>query len=378
MTEIASNLAAIWPGFAHAIEAYPFAVWTLLWLLWAGICMGFVSVYAMLIIWVERRVAGRIQARIGPNRVGPQGLLQSVADGIKLLTKEDLVPITANRFLFTLAPPVVFVGTFIPFVALPFSRHGYGAAMDIGVFFIASFMALEVIGVIMAGWASNSKWSLYGAMRMASQMMSYEIPLGITLACVVVFAGSLNIVEIVEQQGAIPNVVRSPFLALAFVIFYVAALASSKRAPFDLPEAESELVAGFHTEYSGMRFSFFFLAEYAAMYVLCALGALLFLGGWYGPIPMFWVDLLLNDAMLGGLFGPGSFGNEAIKNVIGLHNLLIKAGILLLLMIQIRWTLPRVRIDQTMSLCWKVLLPFSLLCFLGAAVQGVVVQILSH
>jgi NADH-quinone oxidoreductase subunit H len=266
---------------------------------------------------------------------------------------------------------MVFIGTFIPFVVLPFSKDVYGASMDLGIFFISSFMALEVIGVIMAGWASNSKWSLYGAMRLASQMMSYEIPLGLSLATVAVYAGSLNVHEIVEQQGAIPNIFRSPFLFISFIIFYVAALASAKRAPFDLPEAESELVAGFHTEYSGMRFSFFFLAEYAAMYVLAALGALLYLGGWYGPIPIFWIDLLFNTEMLGGLVGPGNFLNEALKNIIGLHNLLIKAAILLFLMIQIRWTLPRMRIDQVMTMCWKVLLPFSLICLMGAAFQGI-------
>jgi NADH-quinone oxidoreductase subunit H len=224
-------------------------------------------------------------------------------------------------------------------------------------------------------------------MRLAAQMMSYEIPLGMTIACVAVFAGSLDFHEIVEAQGPVWNVFRSPFLFVAFFIYYVAALASAKRAPFDLPEAESELVSGFHTEYSGMRFSFFFLAEYAAMYVLSAVGVLLFLGGWYGPIPVFWLDLLTGDGTVWAMslvgvdpetarwllspLMPGHFLNLAIREAIGATNLLLKTGALLFLMLQIRWTLPRLRIDQVMYLCWKVLLPFTLVCFLGAAFQAV-------
>jgi NADH-quinone oxidoreductase subunit H len=388
MTALIDYLAAHLAWFENLLAVYPLLTYIVFFAIaGSAIMMAFITPYALLIIWAERRVAGRIQCRYGPNRVGPFGLLQSIADGIKLLTKEDIVPDQAIRFLFTFAPTVVFVGTFVPFVTLPFGPNVYTTSMNLGVFFVASFMALEVIGVIMAGWASNSKWALYGGMRLAAQMMSYEIPLGLSIATVAVFCGSLNFVEIVEAQGPIWNIFRSPFLFVAFIIYYIAALASAKRAPFDLPEAESELVSGFHTEYSGMRFSFFFLAEYTAMYVLSAVGVLLFLGGWYGPIPVFWLDLLTGQFMEPGLaivlpdawaaaftgwMMPGAWLNVLIKELIFVHNLLIKAGVLLFLMLQLRWTLPRLRIDQVMHLCWKVLLPFILVCFLGAAFQALV------
>lgn len=386
MTNFVEYLAANWAWFDRFLTLNPGLTWAALWVAWGGIVMGFVSVYAMLIIWAERKVAGHIQCRCGPNRVGPFGLLQSVADGIKLLLKEDIMPDQANKFMFAFSPIVVFIGTFIPFVVLPFSERVFGARMNLGALFVASFLALEVVGVIMAGWASNSKWSLYGGMRLAAQMMSYEIPLAMCIAAVAVFAGSLDFHEIVAEQGAIWNIFRSPFLFIAFFIFYCAALASAKRAPFDLPEAESELVSGFHTEYSGMRFSFFFLAEYAAMYVLSALGVLLFLGGWHGPIPVFWLDLLTGQGMTWALsmalpqsmaeaivypILPGHWMNILLAELIGLTNMLLKTGVLLFLMLQIRWTLPRARIDQVMYLCWKVLLPFVLVCFFGAAAQAV-------
>jgi len=388
MTDLINALAGQFTWFGQLVASYPFLVYSVVWLLFGGLVMAaFITPYSMFIIWGERKVAGHIQCRCGPNRVGPFGLLQSIADAIKLLLKEDIIPVRASRFLFVFAPIVVFVGTFVPFVTLPFSQRITGTHMDTGVFFVTSFLALEVVGVIMAGWASNSKWALYGGMRLAAQMMSYEIPLGVCVASVAVFTGSLNFYTIVEDQGWAWNVMRSPALALSFVIFYVAALASAKRAPFDLPEAESELVSGFHTEYSGMRFSYFFLAEYTAMYVLSAVGVLLYLGGWYGPIPVFWLDLLtgdyygpvfvallpdglansLTDALL-----PGNWLNTVIKEVIFVHNLFIKTGVLLFLMLQIRWTLPRIRIDQVMYLCWKVMLPAALLCFVGAAVQRLI------
>jgi NADH-quinone oxidoreductase subunit H len=386
MTSLVEYMAGQLPWLENLLRVYPGLTWAFFWLVWGAAVMGFITVYALLIIWAERRVAGFIQCRYGPNRVGPFGLLQSIADGVKLLLKEDIIPDRANKFMFAIAPVIVFVGVFIPFVALPFSQNILGASMDLGVFFVVSFMSLEVIGVIMAGWASNSKWSLYGGMRLAAQMMSYEIPLGMCVATVAVFTGSLNMNEIVEAQGPIWNVFRSPFLFIAFIVFYIAALASAKRAPFDLPEAESELVSGFHTEYSGMRFSFFFLAEYAAMYVLCALGAILFLGGWYGPIPVFWLDLFSGSGTTWALsmalppatvemivkpLLPGNWLNLIVKEIIFATNLLIKSGALLFLMLQIRWTLPRLRIDQVMSLCWKYLLPFMLVCFFGAAAQAV-------
>jgi NADH-quinone oxidoreductase subunit H len=279
--------------------------------------------------------------------VGWHGILQSVADAIKLLFKEDLVPDKANRFLFSFAPALVLTGALVPFVAIPFAKPLVIANMDIGVFFVLAFAALEVIGIIMAGWASNSKWSLYGGMRLAAQMMSYEIPMGLSVLTVVLLAGSLNLNAIAGEQAVVPYIVHSPFAFLAFFIFYISGLASAKRAPFDLPEAESELVSGFHTEYSGMRFSFFFLAEYAAMTLIGALGAVLFLGGWNFPF------------------------HAASHPVVGALQLGVKTFALLFTMLWVRWTLPRVRVDQVMYMCLKVLLPFGMFCVVGAAIETV-------
>jgi NADH-quinone oxidoreductase subunit H len=312
-----------------------------------AVILGIISVAAMVLIYLERKIAGHIQSRLGPMRVGWHGILQSVADGLKLLVKEDVIPDHANRFLFSFAPALVFVGALVPFAALPFADRIVVANMDLGLYFILAFLSLEVVGVIMAGWASNSKWSLYGGMRLAAQMMSYEIPLGMSVMTVVLLAGSLNMSQIAAGQAVVPYVLMSPWGFVAFVIFYVAALASAKRAPFDLPEAESELVSGFHTEYSGMRFSFFFLAEYAAMVLLSGVGAVVFLGGWNFPFP-----------------GEG-------RPLLGLVQFTAKTSVLLFVMLWLRWTLPRIRVDQVMYLCLKVLLPFGMVCVLGAAVEVV-------
>src|SRR5436305_3857450 len=242
---------------------------------------------AMFSIWWERKVAGHIQSRLGPNRVGPIGLLQSLADGIKLILKEDLVPKDADGLLFRMAPYLAFAPAFAAFVALPFGPDfTFEPRLNVGVFWILAILSVEVMGVILAGWASNNKWSVYGAMREACQMVSYEIPLGISIIIGVMTAGTLNMVQLGHLQGGgihTALIYRNPFVLLAFFMYFVASLASNKRAPFDLPESESELVAGFHTEYSGLRFSFFFFAEYAAMFVVGGIQAALFLGAWNDP-----------------------------------------------------------------------------------------------
>ncbi|MDJ0974017.1 MAG: NADH-quinone oxidoreductase subunit NuoH [Planctomycetota bacterium] len=313
----------------------------------------FASLLAGEVVWLERRVAGRMQARIGPNRVGPQGLLQFLADGLKLLGKEDIIPATADKAVFLMAPVIVFMGAFAAYCVMPF---GYGlvpADMNLGLFLILSITSIEVVGVIMAGWASNSKWSILGAMREVAQMVSYEIPLGIAALSVAILAGTLNLTDITLQQGGgIWNwyVFRGPFGFIGFFAFFIAALASLKRAPFDLPEAESELVAGFHTEYTGFRFAIFFLAEYAGMILFAMLTSVLFLGGWYTGIPGIELD------------GAGS-------RWIGFGVLFAKTSFLLFVMIWVRWSLPRFRIDRVMYLCYKVLLPISVLCVVGAAAQ---------
>ncbi|MCX7012979.1 MAG: NADH-quinone oxidoreductase subunit H [Candidatus Sumerlaeota bacterium] len=365
--------------------------------------VAFMAVIAMAWTYGERRIAGFIQARYGPNRVGPEGVLQPLADGIKLLAKEDIAPAGADRPLYELAPLLVFVGALLPFVALPFSEKWVISSMAAGVFYVLAFEAIEVIGIIMAGWAPNSKWSLYGGMRLAAQMVAYEIPMGLCLLTVVALAGTLNLGQICQMQGGAFGVGNwmvwpwvSPFATLAFFMFFVGGLAATKRAPFDLPEAESELVAGFHTEYSGIRFAFFFMAEYAAMYVVCAVATVCFLGGWHGPFRE-WLapaagaptisDLLGKAVQVktadGAWFvwanlwgalsvlGKWAFWKPMLYELLGAFYLIAKSFFLLFVMVWMRWTLPRIRIDQVIYMCLKVLLPFSLLCVLGAAAQTV-------
>jgi len=368
-----------------------------------GGAIMFVWAAGMAVIWTygERRIAAFIQSRLGPNRVGPWGILQPIADGIKLLAKEDVRTKVAAKLLYNMAPLLVFIGAFMPFAALPFSERWVVVNMDIGLYYILAFEAVEVIGILMAGFAPGSKWSLYGGMRLAAQMLSYEVPLGLCVMVVIILAGSLNLASIVEWQSHNAwgfkepwilgwTIFRSPAAFLAFIMFYIGGLASTKRAPFDLPEAESELVAGYHTEYSGMRFAFFFMAEYASMYLICGLAAVIFLGGWYGPIPQpavpegvslvrRWSEFVAAAGGFGSLGGWvwGSLNAWAdplnlrilAHEAIGAFNMVLKAFSLYFIMIWARWTLPRIRIDQVMHLCLKVLLPFSLLCVILALVQ---------
>lgn len=315
---------------------------------WALPITVWISVVGLFSIWLERKVAGHIQCRLGPMEVGYHGALQTVADGVKLLAKEDLVPTDADRFLFGLAPIVAFAGTMVGFAVVPFGPDLIVADLDIGIYYLAAVGSIESIGIVAAGWSSNNKWSLMGAVRAATQVVSYEIPMGIAFITVIALAGSMKMSSIVEQQqGWVTNwfLFRNPFVWIAFLIYYVAALAECKRAPFDLPEAESELVSGFHTEYSGMRFAIFFLSEYAQMYLVSAVAAVLFLGGWYtGIAPL---DQALVDSPLG-------------RNAVGALVIITKAFFLVFVQMWLRWTLPRIRLDQMMYLCLKVLLPFSM------------------
>jgi NADH-quinone oxidoreductase subunit H len=293
--------------------------------------------FAAYLIYVERRLLGFLQVRLGPNRAGPQGLLQPFADLIKLLTKEDFIPAGADRIIFLYAPVVVAATAILIFSVVPFARgwtfHGHDipgviADLNVGLLFVYALSSLAVYGVALGGWASNSKYSLLGAIRGAAQMISYELALGLSLAPVVMMSRSFSLVDIVNAQAHYPFILFQP---LAFVIFFISSLAEMKRIPFDIPEAENELVAGYHTEYSGMRFGLFFLGEYVTMVTLGSLVAVFFLGGWRGPYlpPLLWF--------------------------------LIKVSLVAGVLIWIRATLPRLRYDQLMQLGWKLLIPVALL-----------------
>ena len=322
-----------------------------------------VAVGALFFIWLERKVAGRIQDRLGPTRVGGKfGWLQTLADGLKLITKEDITPAGADRLLFKIAPYVSFTASFCAYIALPFADGWVAASLNTAAFFVLAILGLEVFGVIIAGYASGSKWSLFGGMREAAQVVSYEVPLGLCVVIPVMIAGSMNLVTIANQQAGLFtnwNVFNDPFTFLLFFVFFTCATASVNRAPFDLAEAESELVAGFHTEYSGLRWSFFFMAEYGSMFLVSGLAAILFFGGWHGPIPVF--------TTLGWNYNSdATWALATIGNLAGLVNFLIKTVFFVTVMMWVRWTLPRLRVDQVLTMCWKYCVPIACFCFIGA------------
>lgn len=337
------------------------------WLAWfatasvaAILILNVIAGGALVFIWAERKIAARIQDRLGPTRTGGRfGWLQSLADGIKLLAKEDLMPDGADTLLFRLAPYVSFCASFCAFIAMPFAFDVVGQRLNVGIFFIIAVLGLEVFGVILAGYASASKWSLFGAMREAAQVVSYEVPLGMCVVVPVMLAGSMDLVTIGEKQaGWLTNwyLFHDPFTFVIFWVYFTCAVASVNRAPFDLAEAESELVAGFHTEYSGLRWSFFFMAEYGSMFLVSGLAAVLFLGGWNGPIPI---------AELAGWSDGSAINAPYAVRLLGCANLLGKATVGVLLMMWIRWTLPRLRIDQVMTTCLKYCTPIAAAMFMG-------------
>lgn len=319
------------------------------------VLLAFVSPFGALVVFAERRVAGRMQSRVGPNRVGPQGLLQSLADGLKGIFKEDVIPMNADGILFRIAPYLVFLGMFLAFVAMPFSSQWVIADLDISVFYLLAVESLVVVGVVMSGWASNNKWSLLGGMRSAAQIVSYEVPVTLCVLLIVLMAGTMSVQEIITSQGAYPwewNITRSPFTFVAFFVMFIGQLAEGNRTPFDIPEAESELVSGYNTEYSGFRFMVFFLAEFTNLYLIGAFASMLFLGGWNA------------DPLVHAL----GLEHSWLRNIVELATFQVKSLILVFVIIQLRWTLPRVRIDQLMSLCWKYLVP---VCFVNLAAMTI-------
>ncbi len=315
----------------------------------AIVLLLFILLVAGSTTYVERRIWARIHSRVGPNRVGPQGVLQWLADGVKLVMKEDIIPAQADARLFRLAPYIVVVGFVSTFAVIPFGSALVLAELDVGLLYILTVTSLIVVGILMAGWSSNNKWSLLGGFRAAAQIVSYEIPVGLSILPIVLIAGSLNMQEIIRQQGWAPwdwNLFANPFTFVAFFLFFTAALAEGNRTPFDLPEAESELVAGFVTEYSGVRYLIFFMAEWGNLYVIGAIVTTLFLGGWNLPT-----------------LGLGAVPQTVLEFVV----FFLKAYFWVLVAIWIRATLPRVRVDQLMAVCWKYLVPLAFANLLGAA-----------
>ena len=341
-----------------------------------AIAAGFVVIG----VYTERKISAFIQDRMGPMEVGKWGLLQLVADLLKLIQKEDIVPTAADRRLFLAAPLVIFTAIFAGFAVLPLGPDLGGSTAAVGVFYLLTIISVDVVGILMAGWGSNNKYSLLGAMRAVAQIVSYEIPLGLSVLCVVMICQTLDLQIISYQQGIYSpetnylfglkslgidmsnwggifawNVFRNPFLLIVYVIFFIATLAECNRAPFDLPEGESELVGGFHTEYSGMRWALLFLSEYAIMLLVSFLGAILFWGSWNTPFPNIG-SLRLADWTSGA---PGTVWG----NVTGFFWLFSKAFLAVLVQMWVRWTFPRLRVDQLMFLCWKVLTPLALILF---------------
>jgi len=360
--------------------------------------IAFIALYALGAVYAERKVSAYIQDRVGPVEVGPRGLFQTVADIVKLLLKEPILPTDADRRLFLIAPIIIFVSVFAGFAVIPIGPDFVGSALNVGLLFLMAVVSIDVVGLLMAGWGSNNKYAFLGALRSVSQIISYEIPAGLALLAAVMLLGTLSLTEIslaqglhspepvyflgvwdVSEVGGILSwsIFRYPHLILAYLIYFIASLAECNRAPFDLPEAESELVSGFHVEYSGFRFAVIFLAEYANMFLVGILAAVVFLGAWNTPLPNFialdpteaaqmtnWE--LLKNFQLGHLT-TGAPGTIAYS-LWGAFWIIVKAFFAVFVQMWIRWTLPRVRVDQLLKLSWKTLTPIA---FLLIVISGV-------
>jgi len=352
------------PNFVDSLLLKLFSQDTVNFVVWPFIQIGavitLVAVWALYASYLERKISAFMQARLGPMRVGKWGLLQPIADAVKLLTKEDLMPEKADPYIFRFAPYISVAATFLTFSVVPFAPNwGVITDVNIGLLFVLSISSVGVLALILAGWSSNSKYSLLGGLRSSAQMVSYEVSMGLSLIGALMFARTLSLSGIVNAQGH-ASVWYILYQPLAFVIFLVSGIAENNRAPFDLPEAESELVAGFHTEYSGMRWSLFFMAEYAAMVVVSAVATTLFLGGWYFP---------------GVLRLAGGYNN--LYAFLSLIVFVVKCAVLLYIYFWLRWTFPRYRYDQLMDIGWKWLIPATLLNIVWTGLTIFVVQALN-
>lgn len=331
----------------------------------AGIVVGVMATIGGLGTYAERKISADLQARQGPNRVGPYGILQFLADGVKMILKEDIIPAQADRFTFILAPFLCMVGVFATLAVVPFSSGFILSDLNVGIFYLVGMASLVGVGVFLGGYSSNSKWSMLGGMRGASQIISYEIPATITIISIVILAGGLSLGSLIGGQGGLPQhwyLFHNPFAFVGFFVYFISALAETNRAPFDLPEAESELVSGYHTEYSGMRFGLFALAEYIEVFVVCGVATALFLGGYNVPFDLgtgaIFTEKLGLDPMLA----------KNIGQLLELGSFFTKTLALYYVVIWVRWTLPRLRVDQLMTLCWKYLTPIAIFNLLGCAV----------
>ena len=331
--------------------------------------VGAMATVGGLATYAERKISADLQMRQGPNRVGPYGILQFLADGLKMIMKEDILPREADKRAYMVAPVLCLVGVFATLAVLPFSSGFILTDLNIGVVYLLGVSSLVGVGILLGGYASNSKWSMLGGMRGASQIISYEIPVTLSILAVVVLSGGLSLGRIVEAQTAAPwgwFLFHNPFTFVGFFVFFIGVLAETNRAPFDLPEAESELVSGYHTEYTGMRFAFFALAEYVEVFVLSGVAVAMFLGGYQlpygigsGELFMEWLDFAPPFARFLGQF-------------LQVGNFVTKTLILYYIVIWVRWTLPRVRVDQLMMICWKYLTPIALFNLAGVCVWMVV------
>jgi NAD(P)H-quinone oxidoreductase subunit 1 len=319
------------------------------------------TVGVLISVWLERKISAAAQQRIGPEFIGPLGVLAPAADGLKLLFKEDIIPANADGILFTIGPALVVIPVFLSYLIVPFGQNLLISDLSIGVFLWIALSSIAPIGLLMAGYASNNKYSLLGGLRAAAQSISYEIPLALAVLAVVMMSNSLSTVDIVNQQSGYGilgwNVWRQP---VGLVLFWIAALAECERLPFDLPEAEEELVAGYQTEYSGMKFALFYLGSYINLVLSALLVSVIYFGGWDFPIPLNWVANTLGVSEANPIF-------QVVAGTLGITMTLLKAYFFIFLAILLRWTVPRVRIDQLLDLGWKFLLPVGLVNLLVTA-----------
>lgn len=342
---------------------------------------SFIALFTLFAVYAERKIAGFVQDRLGPNETGKYGLLQTIADILKLLQKEFINPSAADKILFSVAPVLIFVAVFIGFSVIPWGPDFVPANTNTGLFFIMAIVSIDAIGILMAGWGSNNKYSLLGSIRAIAQMISYELPVGLSLISAVMITQTLNLNDLVFNQGLWAshdihflgiwkvnevggifawNIFQAPHLMVSYLVFFIASLAECNRAPFDIPEAESELIGGFHTEYGGIRFAFLFLAEYAIMFLVAMLGVVIFLGGWNTILPNIG-SIRLADWTTGLYWG--------------IFWTLIKSLIIVAIQIWIRWTLPRFRADQLMTLCWKILIPVGFICMAISGLWRILIMI---